>query len=184
MNILIILGVGIIGLIFFAIRQSPKIAANDANYLESDYMTNLPGNTPFEELFRIAASREGLEWELLSAHAFVESSYNPKAHNAEGSSGLMQILLPVSRNKGASQHIADGNLSEWENINTARIFDPEYNIALGAALIRENCSQYGLPRAIAVYNNFHDTGSSQNGPFISQGYVNKVLRKYNELRGE
>ena len=160
-----------------------KNSAPNANYVEQDYMQNLPGKTPFEEIFRIAASREGLDWELLSAHAFVESTYNPKAHNPEGSSGLMQIYLPLERNKGAYKHFKDGNLPEWRDIDVRKIFDPKYNVGLAAALIRENLSEYGWPRCVAVYNNFHDTESNQYGPFVSQGYVDKVLKRYNELRG-
>lgn len=139
--------------------------------------------TPYEQLFKEAGAENELEWELLSAHAFVESSYNPKAKNPEGSSGLMQIFLPLSRNKGARQHVADGVLPEWENIDLSMIFDPAYNIGLGAALIRENMREFGFPRCVAVYNNSKDQSSPQNGPFISQGYVNKVLKQYNKLKG-
>lgn len=139
--------------------------------------------TPYEQLFKEAAQEDGLEWELLSAHAFVESSYNPKAKNPEGSSGLMQIFLPVSHNKGARQHVADGTLPEWENIDVSKILDPAYNIMLGSALIRENMREYGFPRCVAVYNNSQDQTSPQNGPFHSQRYVDKVLERYNKLKG-
>lgn len=142
---------------------------------------------PFEDIFRSVAADVGedhVDWKLLAAHAFVESSFNPKAFNPEGSSGLMQILLPVSHNRGARTHLADGNIPEWENLDASRIFDPEYNITLACALIRANVIEFGMPRAIAVYNNSKAEGSPQFGPFPNAGYVNKVQAYFDKLKSE
>lgn len=142
---------------------------------------------PFEGLFRKIAKDTGediVDWKLLAAHASVESSYRPKAFNAEGSSGLMQILLPLSKNRGANRHVQDGNLPEFESIDTAKIFDPEYNITLGCALIRENIREYGMPRAIAVYESDSARGDPQFGPFVNQSYVNKVQSVFDKLKAD
>ena len=136
---------------------------------------------PFEDVFRAAGRRHGLDWRLIAAHAFVESSYNPKARNPEGSDGLMQILFPLSKNAGVMRYLAAGTLPEFLDVDMAQIFDAAYNVNLGAALIRENIRAFGMPRAIAVYNMDKSRLAPTAGPFINQGYVDKVLKKAREL---
>jgi len=131
---------------------------------------------PFEDVFRAAGARHGLDWRLIAAHAFVESSYNPKARNPEGSDGLMQILFPLSKNTGVLRHLANGTLPEFLDVDMSQIFDAAYNVNLGAALIRENIRAFGMPRAIAVYNMDRAKDAPLKGPFANQSYVDKVLR--------
>lgn len=140
----------------------------------------------YETIFEDYGGQYGVSAFLAKAHAIAESSLNPYAYNKEGSSGLMQILLPIEKNKGALRHFRAGRLPEWEGVNASiggHIFDADYNVMLGMSLMRENIRAYGLPRAIAVYNNDAATRSELNGPFPNQIYVDRVLRYYDQLRG-
>ena len=139
---------------------------------------------PFEDLFREAGRKNSVDWRLIAAHAFVESSFNPRAKNPEGSYGLMQIYTPLLKNKGVVRHLTRGSLPEFENFDVARLVEPEYSIMLGAALIRENVKEFFLPRAIAVYNSDGATKEPQHGPFKNQTYVNRVLSYYDKLKEE
>lgn len=136
---------------------------------------------PFEDVFRAAGARHGLDWRLLAAHAFVESSFNPKARNPEGSDGLMQILFPLEKNTGVLRHLRAGTLPEFLDVDMDQVFDAAYNVELGAALIRENIKAFGMPRAIAVYNMDRARTAPLAGPFANQGYVDKVLAKARAL---
>lgn len=151
--------------------------------------TNPPGTVnkytgPFDAIYQKYGTQFGVDWRLIKAHAQVESSENQFAFNTEGSSGLMQILLPLSHNTGARRHFDAGRLPEWRDADAAAgtaIFDPDYNVSLAASLIRENIKAYGLPRAIAVYNMDKSRLGPLMGPFANQGYVDKVLTKARAL---
>lgn len=139
---------------------------------------------PYDAIYQKYGTQFGVDWRLIKAHAQVESSENPSAFNTEGSSGLMQILLPLSHNTGARRHFDAGRLPEWRDADAAAgtaIFDPDYNVSLAASLIRENIKAYGMPRAIAVYNMDKSRLAPLMGPFANQGYVDKVLAKARAL---
>lgn len=173
-------------------KTLPATAGGDT--VKSDIATDTPkgsGVVPYESIFRDAASKEGIDWHLLAAHAYVESSYKPLArkveHHLDGtylgeSAGLMQILRPLEVNKGALRAYNSGNLPNWEGIDDQNLFDPEVSIRRGAELIRYNIEVFGMPRAIAVYNSFAATRSHTEGPFPNQDYVDKVLRQFNHLQ--
>lgn len=134
-----------------------------------------------DAIYQYHAKRNGLDWRLLKAIAQVESSENPNDVNpADPSFGLMQILCKPDGNGGCrNKFYIDG----WPPKNKEALFDPNYNVHLGAQILAWNIERYGFERGIAVYNSWGARNDDRNGPFRNQAYVTKVLRNYNALLG-
>jgi soluble lytic murein transglycosylase-like protein len=115
----------------------------------------------------------GVDWQLLKALAQVESDENPVAKNpADPSYGLMQVLYP--------QHL---NVENWPPENESQLYDPDYNVSIGAQIIKWNVQSFGLEKGIAVYNMWGARHSPDNGPFPNQSYVDKVKGKLAVIKG-
>lgn len=134
----------------------------------------------FDDLFKKWGLRHGVEWTLLKALAIVESSLNPNAVNpSDPSHGIMQIFCDAvcqtcpCRNKL--------NVAGWENATPERLFDPDFNIMIGAQIIKWNIDTYGFKRGIATYNAWSARLDPIDGPFRNQAYVDKVLREWTGL---
>jgi soluble lytic murein transglycosylase-like protein len=169
------------------VRAAPLIVAGAAGaaalLFASRARASKAVSGPFDAIYQKYGAAYGVPWQLVAAHAWVESSERPRAYNRESSSGLMQILLPIGRNLGAARHYRAGRLPEWAGADQLgdRIFDPDINVMLGASLIRENVAAYGLPRAIAVYNMDQARLAPIAGPFVNQRYVDKVIARARSL---
>jgi soluble lytic murein transglycosylase-like protein len=72
-----------------------------------------------------------------------ESSFNPIVVSGAGAVGLMQLLPSTARLTGRKYGLPSSNL-----------FDPDQNMALGAAYLSQEINNFGecLPLAIAAYN--------------------------------
>jgi soluble lytic murein transglycosylase len=72
-----------------------------------------------------------------------ESSFDPTVVSGAGAIGLMQLLPSTARRTGAKYGLPANNL-----------FDPDQNMALGAAYLAQEIQNFGecLPLAIAAYN--------------------------------
>lgn len=119
----------------------------------------------------------GVPTALILAHIKQESSFNPRAYKAEpaindASYGLTQLLLSTA-------------FKMDPNATPEKLYDPNYNISLGATYMAKNIARYpgDLQSAIAAYN----AGSAYrdaNGKFVSksgndvQYYVDKVMSNY------
>jgi soluble lytic murein transglycosylase-like protein len=136
---------------------------------------------PLEASFRKIGLEKNVDWRLLAAIAKTESDFNSKAVNKDDneSLGLMQILCKPDGKGGCSNTL---NLPEWKGITREKLFDVETNLRIGAGIIAENISRYGMPRAVAAYNRYAERLSPQYGPFKNQAYVNKVLQYFNQLQ--
>lgn len=91
------------------------------------------------------ARRNGLDPAWVAAEIRAESVFNPRARSPADARGLMQVLpstaAAVARRLGMA----------WSGAE--RLYDPETNIALGTAYLREKEEMYGKPYvAIAAYN--------------------------------
>lgn len=120
----------------------------------------------------------GVPSALILAHIKQESAFNPRAFRNEpkikdASYGLMQLLL--------------GTASKMDiNATPEKLYDPAYNITLGATYIAQNLARYpgDIQSAIASYN-AGTAYKDANGKYISksgndvQHYVDKVMRNYN-----
>ena len=178
-KILIIIGTTLAGV--FAVSRRAISATNTGGaFMTGINNKDIPG-TPFEALFREFGGRYGVDWRLLSAIAFVESSYNPAAINYQDneSIGLMQILCRPDGSGGCSNTLPA--ISDFAGIKKANLLIASANINIGAQLLKWNIDQFGLSKAIAVYNAWDQRNAPDNGPFKNQSYVNKVLSKAREL---
>lgn len=153
----------------------------------------------YDVFFRKHGEAQGVDWRLLKAIATVESHLNPRAENPDGlSAGIMQIHCdPHGRGSvakgqepvatapapagGCANHF---DLPAWPPASRAQLYDPDYNIGLGAGIIRWNIHRYGLARGIAAYNQWSARKTPRGESFPNQYYVDKVLRAYRNLKQE
>jgi len=138
-----------------------------------------PGASPpsVNDLFKKWGAKYGVEWQLLKAVARKESRLNPNAVNDEDneSIGLMQVLCRPDGQGGCANSLeVDG----WSGATRRKLFDPEFNIKIGAQILAWNIRKYGMPKAVAVYNRWAERSSPIAGPFENQAYVAAVLGNY------
>lgn len=72
----------------------------------------------YDELVKMEAKAAGMDWRLISAVMYKESSFDPLAISFAGASGLMQLMPETAESMGVED-----------------IFDPEQNIKAGVALL-------------------------------------------------
>ncbi len=94
---------------------------------------------------RAAARRNGLDPAWIAAEIRAESTFNPNARSPANARGLMQLLptpaAAVARRTGLPYAGADS------------LYDPQVNIPLGTAYLREMEDKHGVTyQAIAAYN--------------------------------
>src|SRR5215831_19775320 len=121
---------------------------------------------PYRELILAAASRYGLDAELISSVVEVESNFNPKAISAKNARGLMQLLPETAVRFGVKD-----------------IFDPKENIDAGTHYLHDLLQLYknDLTLALAAYNAGPDSVQKYGNvpPFQETvSYVKQVKRKY------
>jgi soluble lytic murein transglycosylase len=94
---------------------------------------------------RREAARHAIDPAWVAAEIRAESVFNPKARSGANAMGLMQVL------PGTGAATARTLGVPWSG--AASLYDPDTNIALGTAYLRQMLNQYGLPYvAIAAYN--------------------------------
>lgn len=132
-----------------------------------------------DDLLKELGAAYGVEWRLLKAVAVTESRLNPNAVNfADNESiGLMQVLCRPDGLGGCSNKL---NVDGWSEATRKKLFDPSFNIRIGAQILAWNIRTYGLPKAIAVYNRWAERTALVAGPFENQSYVDAVL--HNDAR--
>ena len=129
-----------------------------------------------ETLIARTARIYGVEYALLKAHAFVESSLNPNAVNASDPSyGLMGITPQLAQDYGFVEDYHNPSASE-----IARLKDPETNLQIGARFIRYLHDKYLFDIAVQMYN-CGEHGYNADGVRVPN-YLAKVKRYYNEFR--
>jgi len=102
------------------------------------------------EEWRPAVERAAREFrvdpDLLLAMIAVESGGDPRAVSSAGARGLMQLMPPTAEEKAGQLGIED-----WD---AERLFDPETNVRLGAAYLRDQLRAFegDLALALAAYN--------------------------------
>lgn len=119
---------------------------------------------------------------LLQAIARVESGENPTAKNlADPSFGLMQILCQDNGFGGCKNEF---HIQGWPPYSRNQLYDPDYNVQIGAQIIKYNITTFGFKRGIACYNNWSARKSPPTGPFPNNEYVDKVMLEYARLGGK
>lgn len=107
------------------------------------------GLTPeLAELIKNKANQWGVDPILVKAHAFVESSFNPRAKNlADPSYGLMQITPALAFDYGL--------ISNWKNPSSVEIdliYIPENNLSVACWFIARLHKELPFDGAIQAYN--------------------------------
>lgn len=98
-----------------------------------------------DALIRREAAKHGMDPAWIAAEIRAESVFNPKARSPANARGLMQVLPET----GAA--VARRNGLPWAGESS--LYQPDTNIALGTAYLREMKEKYGRPYvAIAAYN--------------------------------
>jgi len=92
---------------------------------------------PYRELVEAAATRYGVDADLITSVIAVESNFDPKARSRRDARGLMQLLPETAARLGVKD-----------------IYDPQENIDAGTRYLRELLQKYGddLVLALAAYN--------------------------------
>ncbi len=117
-------------------------------------------------LIEAAAKSHQLPAKLLRAVVEQESGFRACAVSAKGAQGLMQ-LMPATAS----------------DFQVKNIFDPQENLAAGAAFLRQLIEKYkgDLPLALAAYNAGPETvGRSSGAPEIAEtsAYVDAIVEKF------
>jgi hypothetical protein len=126
-----------------------------------------PANQPpFHEFVLVAASRYGVDAELISSVMEVESHFNPKAVSIKNARGLMQLLPETAARMGVRD-----------------IFDPKENIEGGTRYLKELLQLYNndLTLALAAYNAGPEKVQKYGNvpPYReTESYVKQVKKKY------
>ncbi len=100
-----------------------------------------------------AGSNFSIEKELIWSITRQESNFNPYARSWADAFGLMQIL-PKRAVNFLNDTKNDPKKPPVQGINPFKLYDPTFNISVGAWLLRENLRNFDgkLPLAIAAYN--------------------------------
>ncbi|MCB0083965.1 MAG: transglycosylase SLT domain-containing protein [Caldilineaceae bacterium] len=75
----------------------------------------------YEQLFRSIAQQYNLDWRMLAAQAYVESSFNPLALGAKGDLGLMQVLPSTWKEWAPRVNVADP-FDSYSNVLVAAVY--------------------------------------------------------------
>ncbi len=99
-----------------------------------------------EQMIRREAVKNSLDPAWIAAEIRAESVFNPNAHSAANALGLMQLL------PGTGMTVARQLGIPWAGANS--LYDPDTNIVLGSAYLRQLLDKYGGQPyfAIAGYN--------------------------------
>jgi membrane-bound lytic murein transglycosylase F len=126
------------------LSQSENFSVADSKRLGNLVATRLP---TYEELFRKAGQKYGLDWQLLAAVAYQESHWNPRAKSPTGVRGLMMLTLDTAAEMNVSNRLdaeqslngGAGYLSKLKQRLPRRIVEPDrtlfalaaYNVGFG-----------------------------------------------------
>lgn len=129
-----------------------------------------PPAAPFGEFVAAAASRYGVDAELISSVMEVESHFDAKAISRKNARGLMQLLPETAARFGVKD-----------------IFDPQQNIDAGTHYLKELLQLYNnnLTLALAAYNAGPEKVQKYGNvpPYRETvSYVNQVKRKYQKSK--
>jgi soluble lytic murein transglycosylase-like protein len=119
-----------------------------------------------------AAKFYDLDQKLIKAVIQVESNYNPLARSPKGAQGLMQLMPGTAR-----------------DLEVSDPYNPRQNIIGGSRYLRYLLDLFNndVSLALAAYNAGPERVNQYRGipPYLeTRSYVEKVLRKYQSLKGD
>jgi hypothetical protein len=127
----------------------------------------------YEQMFRTVAASYELDWRLLAAQAYVESSFNPVALGTRGDLGLMQVM-PATWQEWAPRVSATDPFDSYSNVLVAAAY-----LAYLRDLLADRGYE-GIEWALVAYN----WGPAQLQEFLDAGRtwadLDAAQRKYAE----
>jgi soluble lytic murein transglycosylase len=100
---------------------------------------------PSADAITHAARENGFDPPLVAAVALQESAFNPLAVSAAGARGLLQVMPAVGVELAGRMKLPHFDVND--------LFDPEVNLRLGCAHLKEYVGRFGsLPAGLAAYN--------------------------------
>ncbi len=131
----------------------------------------LSPNTPFHDIIRAAAERNGVDADLIHCVIAIESNFNPKAVSPKNARGLMQLLPQTAAQLGVRD-----------------VFDPRENVEAGTRYLKDMLARYhnDLTLALAAYNAGPER-VEQYGRRVppypeTLKYVQKISRNYAQFK--
>ena len=144
-------------------KDLPKLKVPLVKKLDSTILRRL---RRYDRLITHAATRNGLDPNLLKALVYIESAGNYKAVSPKRAMGLTQLRIPTAREMGVKN-----------------IFNPQQNLLGGAKYLSQQLKTFkNESTALAAYNAGPTRVRRGNTlPFETRSYVNKVLAVRNIL---
>jgi hypothetical protein len=120
-----------------------------------------PLTGPYANVITAAATRHGLDPNLVHALIRAESNYQPRARSSRGARGLMQLMPETLR-----------------TYQVRNAYDPAANVEAGTKYLRTLLDRFPLAEALAAYNAGADAVVRYGGipPFPeTRAYVTRIL---------
>jgi len=143
---------------------SPVVASRQGSKAEPVSHASESQNAVRQHI-QIAATRFGVDRNLVDAVAWQESRYNPRALSTAGAMGVMQLMPGTARQLGVHNP-----------------HDVEQNVAGGTAYLRQQLERFGnnVPLALAAYNAGPGAVIKYGGipPYReTQNYVRQIIQR-------
>lgn len=150
---------------------------------------------PFEEIIRVMAEKHGLDPDLVAAFCYVESSFRPEAirHEPAFQKKYIDVNHKYQDVPEATRRMLASSLGIMQVMGVVAV---EYGLEIrylnwlvsldtgldyGCRHLARYMKKYGLDDAVAAYNS-GTPKRDKNGIYRNQGYVTKVLKKFNEFK--
>jgi soluble lytic murein transglycosylase-like protein len=143
---------------------SPVVAGRQGSIAEPVSSASESQNAVRQHI-QIAATRFGVDRNLVDAVAWQESRYNPRALSTAGAVGVMQLMPGTARQLGVRNP-----------------HDVEQNVVGGTAYLRQQLERFGnnVPLALAAYNAGPGAVIKYGGipPYReTQNYVRQIIQR-------
>src|SRR5215831_8806363 len=146
-----------------------RIDPDEVPYPESPAASDLPAvarpirplTGPYADVIKAAASRHGLDPNLVHALIRAGSNYEPRARSPRGARGLMQLMPETLR-----------------TYQVRNAYDPAANVEAGTKYLRTLLDRFPLAEALAAYNAGADAVVKYGGipPYPeTRAYVTRIL---------
>ena len=107
---------------------------------------------PYADLINTYGQRFDVSPRLTAAVIMAESSFAPQAVSSGGAYGLMQVIPATWQHVNRYTRLCSGR--HKGECSTTCYFEPELNIGIGSAYLKEMIDRFGghIPLAVAAYN--------------------------------